>query len=132
MKFADTFGTNEKLELEGVWVDMGEGGSIKIARAGNPENKRLLKRLIAPHKQALRADNLPVDVLEKLTIEAMSRTILLDWKGIDDSEGKPLPYSQEEAVRQLTKFKDFRDYVAAISADMKVFQDTSTEVAAKN
>ncbi len=132
MKLSAAFGTSEKLEIEGVWVDLGEGGSIKVARAGNRENRRELKRLIAPHKAALRADNLPDDVLEKITIKVMARTILLDWKGIDDDDGKPIAYSQEAAEAQLTKHKDFRDFVAGISADMKVYQEGAEEATAKN
>jgi hypothetical protein len=132
MDLKKVFGTSAKLEVEGVVVDLGDGGWVKVARAGNPENRKMLKRLIAPHKAALRSDRLPDDVLEKLTIKAMSETILLDWGGLED-EGKPLPaYTKEQGVAYLTKYKDFRDQIAVFSADLALYQEASTEAAAGN
>ena len=132
MKIGKAFGTNERLEQDGVWVDLGDGGSVKVARAGNKANRKLLKRLVGPHKAALRSDRLPDDVLEKLTIECMARTILLDWRGIEEDDGKNVEYSVENAIRLLTAYKDFRDQIAASSADLALYQDAAEEAAAKN
>lgn len=131
MDLGKTFGTSDKLENEGVWIDLGEGAAIKVARAGNRANQRLLRKLAAPHRVALRSGKLPDDVMERITVQAMAETILIDWKNIE-FEGRPLAYSVENATRVLSALKDFRDYVADQAADMSHFQAEREEAAAKN
>jgi hypothetical protein len=132
MDLKKAFGTSAKLETEGVWVDLGDGGSVKVARAGNPDNRKLLKRLVAPHKAALRSDRLPDEVLERITTQAMAQTILLDWKGLEE-DGAALPaYTPELGAQYLGKYKDFRDQIAAFSADLALYQEESAEATAKN
>lgn len=131
MDIKKAYGTSEKLEQEGVWVPLGDGAKVKVARAGNKENRAEIKRLIAPHKVALRNDKLPDDVLETLTIKAMAGTILLDWDGIKE-DGKAVPYSRENAIRLLTEYKDFRDQVAVLSNEITLYQAEAEAEAAKN
>lgn len=131
MDISKKFGTSEKLENEGVWVDLGDGAQILVARAGNKENRELIKRLIAPHKVQLRHNKLPDEVLTKLTIEAMSTTILLDWKGIEEN-GKTVAYNRDNAIRLLTDYKDFRDQVSGFSNEMELFQAEEKAAITKN
>lgn len=131
MDIKKSFGTSLALENEGVWIELGEGASIKVARVGNKENKALLKKLIAPHKMAARNDKLADEVWEKITVESMAATILLDWKGIED-DGKALPYSKENAIRLLTDYKDFREQVASFSSELALFQSNNEAAAIKN
>lgn len=131
MDIKKAFGTNENLERDGVWIDMGDGASVKVARSGNRENRAVVKRLLAPHKVALRNDKLSDDVIEKVTIEAMADTILIDWKGISE-DGKAVPYTRDNAIRLLTDYKDFRDQVSAFSTELALFQDRQEEATIKN
>lgn len=131
MDIKKSFGTSLALENEGVWIELGEGASIKVARVGNKENKALLKKLIAPHKMAARNDKLADEVWEKITVESMAATILLDWKGIED-DGKALPYNKENAIRLLTDYKDFREQVASFSSELALFQSNNEAAAIKN
>jgi len=126
-----SFATNPALELNGAWVDIGDGSSVLVARNGNKNSRALSKQLVAPHKVALRNDKLPDDVLEKITIQVMAQTILLDWKGIDEA-GQPVPYTVENARRLLTDYPDFRDQVSGIASDMRNYQDQEEAEAAKN
>jgi len=131
MDIRKTYYTDPTLEAEGVWVELGEGARIRVARAGNPANRRKLSKLLERHRATLRSRNLPDDILERVTIETMAETILLGWDGINE-DGKPLPYTPENARRLLTTYRDFRDQVAAIAADMALFKGESEEAASKN
>ncbi len=131
MDIKKNFGTSLIQEEQGAWIDIGEGASIKVARAGNKANRALLKRLVAPHKLALRHDRVPDDVLEKITIETMAETILLDWKGIEE-DGRPLLFSRDNALRLLTDYKDFREQVSSFSNDLATFQADRLEAEVKN
>lgn len=125
------YGTNKVLENEGVWVDLGDGASIKVARVGNKENTALVKRLTAPHKVAIRTNKLPDEIWEKITIEALASTILLDWKGLKE-DGKVIAYSKENAVKLLTDYKDFRDQVSGLSSELALFQAEDEAAVTKN
>lgn len=131
MDIKKQFGTNGSKEIEGAWIDLGEGASLKVARLGNKENRALIQKLTAPHRVALRNGKLGDDVIERITIEAMAATILLDWKGIE-LDGKALPYSRENAIKLLTEYKDFREQVSAFAADIALFQDEEEAAAVKN
>jgi hypothetical protein len=132
MELSTTFGTSEKLEIEGVWRDIGDGASIKVARMGNRQHEKISQRLLAPHKAAQRTGKLSDDLIEKIGIKVMSQAILLDWKGMKDEGADLPPYTPDEGVKILTKYKDFRNLVSSISGDMSNFQEEQEAAAGKN
>lgn len=129
--FKKEFVTNKKLEDEGAWVDIGDDGAIKVARAGNKKAIAHMRTISAPYTSQIRFGKLPDDVATKIAIETIAETILLDWKGIT-YDGKPLPYSKENAIRLLTESEDFRELVSNISSERKTFQQELDEAITKN
>jgi len=89
MDIKKVFGTNKIAEQEGVWVDVGAGGKLLVARLGNTNFSNSFKRLLQPHQIKLRNRNLPDDIQEKITIEAFAETVLLGWEGLE-VDGKKL------------------------------------------
>lgn len=125
------FGVNKNLEISGVWQDIGDGVSVKVARMGNPEYQKDFERVSKPHRRAIRRGTLNNEVAEKLLIKVMARTILLDWKGLEE-DGVAVPFNNENALRILTEYKDLRDYVSDIANDIEVFKQEEDEEAEKN
>lgn len=126
------FRTDENLEVEGVWVDLGDGGKVKVARLGNPQHRKVSQALGRPHQAQIRAGRLKPEVAEKLGIQATAQAILLDWEGIEDDDGKLIPYSQEKALELLTELKDFRDTVLEIAGEMETFRAQEIEESVGN
>jgi hypothetical protein len=131
MDIKKSFGTNKEAEQQGVWVDLDETTKLKIARGGNKANRELVKKLLAPHKIALRNDKLPEHIIEDVGCKAMAQTILLDWQGMQE-DGKNLPYTPENAERLLKDYPDFRDQVAQLSGEISLFQIEQEEAKTKN
>lgn len=131
MDIKKTYGTSAALETEGVWVNLGGKARVKVARVGHPENRKLIQRLMKPHRVLLRNGNLPDDIMEKITIEAMAATVLLDWEGIEE-DGKAVPYTRENVTRLLADYKDFRDQIAEFATNIATFQAEQEEAAVKN
>jgi hypothetical protein len=50
-------------------------------------------------------------VTQKILIEAMIGTILLDWKGLEN-DGRPFPYSEDNAREILSQSEVLRDFVS--------------------
>ena len=125
------YGTDENKETDGIWQDMGDGIKVKIARIGNPKYQKLFQKISKPHRKAIRRGTLKEDVAEKLMIECMAKTIVLDWKNIE-VDGKVLPYSVENAIQILTDFKDLKEYINDFANEMEAYMQEDAEEGEEN
>lgn len=123
--------TDETLEREGVWVDMGDGFHVRIARDGNPKHSAAVSRLTKPFKQQIRRGTLGQEKLAEIAAQAMAEAIVLDWQGLYD-DGKEIPYSQEKAYEILYNYPDLRRDIADLSSEMETFRAMDEEEAAGN
>ncbi len=114
------FQTDKALEKEGIILDYGDF-KIKIARAGgaNAAFQKALTSKIRPYKRQIDAGTIPDDVAEKLFLDVYAEAVVLGWEGVTDENGKPLPYSKENAVKLFSDlpdlFRDVQNQAAAIS-----------------
>lgn len=131
MDLAKKYGTDKELEKSGVWQDIGDGASILVARMGNANYIAEFKRLTAPYKRQIRLGLLSDDIWQKISIECLATSILMDWKGLADGT-KTIAYSRENAINMLTKYPDFRDDVSALSNEIENFFKEEKAAEAKN
>ena len=117
------FKTNQTLETEGVWIDIGEGAKIKVARIGNTAYAKHLERLYKPYRKMQRTGTVPDDIQRKIFVDAIANTILLDWDGFTNDNDQPVPYSVDAAIQYLTDMKDFRELVVEMAAEAETFRD---------
>jgi len=125
------FGTDSTKEQEGVWYDIAEGLRMKIARIGNPLYQKRFQALIKPYRRSVRRGTLSDDVAEKLLVQCLSETIVLDWEGVED-EGVEILYSKDAAVTLLTKYPELRNYINDIANELEGFQEELNEEATEN
>lgn len=121
------FTTDSTLELNGVWVDIGEGAKLLVARVGNPRYRERLRALMKPYKRQIRTDTLPEDLSEDMVLRAFSETILLGWEGLEDDNGAAVPYSREKAYELLRDLRDFRAMVAEIAQEQEAYRAVEAE-----
>lgn len=125
------FATDEKKEIEGVWVEIGDGAKLLVARSGNRKYARLLGTEVEKHQRALDGKSDAAEELsEKLMIGVIAGTILLGWEGVK-YKGQPMAYSVENA-KTLLAVKDFRVFVTKLSNDIEAYRAVQEEVAKKN
>ena len=110
--------TSVQKETDGVWVDFA-GIGLRIARARNPKYQEVLRSLVEPRKKDIRDDKLDIEDFNKILDEVRAKTILLDWKNLQDNDGKEIPYSSEMALKFFRdpELKDFYKFVMAVSDD---------------
>lgn len=125
------YATDATLEKEGVWVDIGEGARVRVARSDNPNFVKCLQSKAKPYRVQSRNRTLSDEVANKVLIETMAETILLDWDGIQ-KDGKTLPYSKENAVLLLTDLKDFRRIITELADESETFRKQEMEESEKN
>lgn len=132
LNFDEAFGSNESLEKEGNWFDLGDNARVKIARFGNPHHKKLMDRLRQPYRgYILRNQEIPEAENEKIILEAMAATIVLDWEGFYDADGREMLYSKEMALEALRNYRNFRDFVSTIALDASNFRSEAIEEVVK-
>jgi hypothetical protein len=124
VKFSN-FQTDLAAEREGVWCEIGEGCSLLIARAGNPQHEETVARLEREMRpQSLAADaELSSKLRTEIAIKALAANILLGWRGLIDDDGKQIPYSREKAEELLRVARDFRQLVASLAMERSRFQN---------
>jgi hypothetical protein len=113
--------TDETKEVAGVWKDLSSNAKVKIARWGNTEFTRALRRKFKANRVIMEADD---DISEKvstdLMIEVMADTILKDVQGLG-FQGKLIEKYTPEIGRKLLQIKDFRDKIKGIAEDTDAY-----------
>ena len=126
------FMVDAKKEVEGVWVEIGDGLKMLIAGADNPEYRKYRDKILKPLIRKVRSKRLTNDDLEDLTKRAMAKHILLGWENLDDDAGKPIPYSHEKALSILRESRELFNIVVGYADDQAMFREESNEEAEKN
>ena len=100
MKFSSGKINPETLE-NGDWVsdipDMG-GLRLKVRGANNSDWRELERKLLesVPREKRFRG-RIDQKEQDRITSECLYQTCLLDWGGLEDDDGKPIPYSKDIA-----------------------------------
>ena len=104
MKLSDRKIDTKKRE-EGAWVkDIPEflDLELKVRGAGNKDWAKLEQKLIQAVPRQRRTNGLEAEDRLRINGILVRDTSLLDWRGIEDDEGKPEPYSKVAAGKYLT------------------------------
>lgn len=136
MRLKDTAISVEVRE-NGDWVDKipdFPGLRLRVRGAGNKDWRKLRDKLIADIPRHKRIDGITAEDGDKVTATLLVETSLLDWDGLEDDDGKPLPFSKAQASEYLNnpEYEGFRNaclWAAGVVAE-RWRQDVET--AAKN
>ncbi len=130
MDIFKTFATDTAKETDGIWVDIGDAQFL-VARAGNQKYAKKLSKLFERNQKLLERKDAAADKLsEKLMVEVLAETILLDWKNVQ-YEDKDLAYSRESA-EMLLNIKDFRKQIMQLSDDFNAYKMVQEDDQEKN
>lgn len=130
MDIAKTYAVDKQKENEGTWIEIGDARFL-VARAGNKAYVKRLTREVNRNNRALERKDDAADALsERIMIDVIAHTILLDWEGVE-SEGQPLAYSVEEAKAQLA-YEEFRREIMKAAEDFSAYKAHQDEDDEKN
>jgi hypothetical protein len=136
MDFFAAYATNPDAENEGRYFENGDAEFL-IARGGNDRYSRMIAKQYEANKHLLddksseAAKTAGEELAKKITIDVMSKSILLGWKGNVLWQGKPLPYTVDNA-QMLLGLKDFQTWVAGKSNAYQNFLLSAEAEDAKN
>lgn len=129
MKLSDIALDSERQE-KGAWVgDIPEleGLKLLVRGIGNSDWRRLQTKLIEAIPRKKRVGRMDIDEQDRIQSTCLLNTCLLDWEGLEDEEGKQIPYSKDLARKLLfePEYRKFRDSV--IWAATYVAEQTAEE-----
>lgn len=126
----DTFSDEEK-QTSGVWVEFYEGSSLLIASKNSSKYKAYLANLARKNKVRIgkkKVSEETMRLMEDITCEAMSKHLLLGWKGISMSgDGEETPYSSEAAKVALLNSSELFEFVDDAAEDSARFEIEQAE-----
>lgn len=123
MGFHDRYHVDKTAEEEGTWADLGDGIHVKVRRHTSAHSKAVRRKLEEPHQALLRTGQaLPDSIIEELFLKQMALSLLVDWKGVTDEEGKPLEATPDNIEAQLRKYPEFRNEIGALVMDRATFK----------
>lgn len=115
------YATDESLENNGTWREIGGGAELLVARAGNKAYAKLLTKLVEQNRKVLDlGDDVADAKSDEIMVEVLAKTVLLGWKGVQ-FKGKDLEHSFDNA-KMLLKIKDFRRVVVGLSEEIDFFR----------
>ena len=122
---------------KGVWVPYELDIELKIARVGNAKFDELVRRLAEPtlKEQRAKAKKMAEDPLgDEIIMKAAAKHLLVDWKHIEDEEGKPIKYSAAKALElfQDPGLRDLYKFVMATSGESERYRMELDEESAGN
>ena len=115
MKLENLYAVDDDSFENGKWLMTQAGLEVKIRSMNHPLFKAEIVKLQKPFLDLLTSKVDTTELLEKITVKGMAKTILLDWK---DEEA----YSFDLGVKYLTKYQEFREDISTLSANMDNFR----------
>lgn len=128
------FQTDKSIETSGIWVDYGEAGRYKIARAGGG-NKAYLRSAEAfrrKYRTQIDLDIMSNEAALAAAIEIYAESILLDWEDVTGPDGEPLEFTRENVVRVFTDLPDLFSAIQGDAMNAQLFRRHVDEIDAKN
>lgn len=120
MDIFSTYAVDEAKEQNGTWLEVGDAEFL-VARSGNKAYVKLLGKEVERNQKVLdRKDDKADEVSDKIMIDVLAATILLDWKNVS-YKGESLPYSKDNA-KTLLAHKEFRHEIMKLSSDFNSYK----------
>lgn len=129
----DKFAVDLNAEINGTWKEF-HGARILIARSGNKNFNKAIAEAYDKHEEQISKKDEAADKLaEKLLLETIADTLVLDWEGVG-YKGEEVKYSKANVIKLLGKpeMRDFRNALLALSEDAEIFRLKKEEEQTKN
>ena len=119
----ERFGTNQEKEKEGAWIYYDDELAFKVKRITG-RNKKFMLGVERIQKLKRRGELTKAAEVEQ-SAKLMLDCSLVDWKGVTDDEGKPIPFNRQNAINLLTdpRWPDFIDDLFQKAQDNDNFKD---------
>jgi hypothetical protein len=109
MKLSDLKVSKDAITGDGVWIEDVPipGLALKVRSTLNPRYQTLRSALVAAIPPGLRQKGVSADDLVSIDAKCIAETILVDWRGFTDDDGKPLPMPTGEDLVAILRDPEY-------------------------
>ena len=131
---ASFVGWSDEDEARESWLkEVPKEGRVKVAPLSTPEFRQYRAHLERKNRRFRTKDgSLPPNVDDRITFEALARTVLLDWEGIELSDGTDGAYTPAKGLQALTDSRAFDRLITGLSVDLMNARHEAIEEDAKH
>lgn len=132
--FMDRYSTDKDAEEQGQWIDYGDGLKVKLRRLNCTKSREVRRKLEKPYAKQFRNTEMPESILEMLLNNQLAKAVVVDWEGVPNPNkpSEQLPCTEENVLRMIQDFPDFRDDILTASMERATFQKEDTKAAEGN
>lgn len=125
----DIYATDVAREAEGFWHPITDEIQFLMARAGgqNSSFAKTLEKRIRPHRRKIDNEDMDVELANRIMIEVFAETVIKDWKGVNDDEGKALPCTRDNIIHILTELPELFNELRDVASKHANFRAAITE-----
>lgn len=124
--------TDEASEVNGVWHGYLGGSRVLVARHNNNEYATMMLKLHEEHRVELDKGGETADKLyREILLKCKATCIFKGWEGFEDTEGKELVYSVDNAMKVLELTDVFMD-ISVLSNDGEHYRESKILQAKEN
>ena len=106
---------SKEKQTKGSWHDFYDA-QLRVAAISNFAFSDYYNSLRKPYERQLEKGTASTELQTSLLCKALSKHVLLDWKGIGDGE-REIPYSVETAYEFLMENVELRNFVVSVASD---------------
>jgi hypothetical protein len=134
MSLYKQFRTDPKAEKDGVVLDYGEGGRIRIARAGGSNKAYLsaIEKMHRKYRKQIQLNILSEDVSQRILREIFADTVILGWEGVTGPDGKDLDFTRANVLKVLEDLPDLFADIREQASSAALFRETLEEIDSGN
>lgn len=113
---------------EGVWCDTGiDGLRLRVARIGNLAYRDYISKNSKALQAQARRGQIEIAEVERINKDAAAKHILVGWEGMEEDNGKAIPYSSERARKLFDELPDLYDMTMEYAQNMSLFLEQTKE-----
>lgn len=116
---------------EGVWTPF-NGSEFLIAHVSNMAFQRKLARLQQPYAKKIEKGTLSPDVQMDILCEAMSGTVLKNWRKVVNSKNEDVGFDVELGKRVLLKQVEVREFVTDYAGNLDHYRQEEVKELGKS
>ena len=117
------FKTDDKLEVEGIWLDISEETGFLVRRFGGANTSKFssaMAKHYAPYARLIENKTLDRKKEDEIMIKVFVDACLIDWKGVQ-IDGVDTPCSPEIAIQFLMNLPELAKTLIEYSRESKNF-----------
>lgn len=85
----------------GIWIDLPgfPGVRVKTRASDALPYRRFVQEQVRRLTRGMRRGDISLEESDRIDRQALARHSLIDWSGVEDDDGRPIPFSSEAAER---------------------------------